>query len=75
MKNPNCFTESDREAVLAARAKEQALKVAGKPYSEGVIIACEVCLRVNKATTAQEWSDTMYIKTVNVPEYWWNKED
>ena len=40
------FTDGDREAVLEALATEQRLKHEGKPYSEAVIMACEVCLRV-----------------------------
>lgn len=47
MEDPNRFTDDDREAVLTALAEEVRLKHEGKPYSEAVIMACEVCLRVN----------------------------
>ena len=40
------FTDSDREAVLKALADEQQAKAEGRPYSEAVITACEVALRV-----------------------------
>lgn len=72
------FTDADREAVLEALAIEQRLKHEGKPYSEGVITACEVCLRVfarkphpvqaaqhETPPQAQNWGDTI---TINDPE-------
>ena len=83
------FTDSGREAVLEALAIEQRLKHEGKPYSEGVITACEVCLRVyaRKPHLYQvphepppkppnfQPEKVKDFKPCPPREYWWNKNN
>ena len=60
MLNPDRFTEDDRTAVLTAMAEEVALQQAGRPYSEAVIVACDMVLRANPYDREP-------------PRYWWNE--
>ncbi len=74
------FTDSDREAVLEALAIEQRLKHEGKPYSEAVIMACEICLRVNaRKPSAEPPHYTMPQPAEPEPaqraKYWWQDKD
>jgi len=48
------FTDDDHKAVLEALADEVRAKHEGRPYSEAVIMACEVCLRVNARKPSAE---------------------
>jgi hypothetical protein len=76
----NGFTDGDREAVLETLATEQRLKHEGKPYSEAVILACEICLRANprkphlyqvphELPVEQDQGERPR------PKFWWNKDD
>ncbi len=73
MDNPNSFTDSDREAVLATLADEVRAKAEGRPYSEAVIIACEVCLRVNARKPGAE--PPHYTMPPQANRYWWQDKD
>jgi len=54
MEDPEMFTDEDRKAVLEVLAAEVRAKAEGRPYSQGVITACEVCLRVNARKPSAE---------------------
>lgn len=82
------FTDDDRNAVLTALADEVRAKHEGRPYSEAVIMACEVCLRVNARKPSPEPPHyTMppryepqieEPKPMNPPQrarYWWQDQD
>jgi hypothetical protein len=79
------FTDSDREAVLKALAEEQKAKAEGQRYSEAVLTACEIILRVNAPKhdygleSANKMRESQRKQTPNseIPEpqdYWWNRD-
>jgi hypothetical protein len=75
------FTDDDRKAVLEALADEVRAKHEGRPYSETVIMACEVCLRVNaRKPSAEPPHYTMPTQPIAAEaepprRYWWQDND
>ena len=79
------FTDDDRKAVLTTLADEVRAKAEGRPYSEAVILACEICLRVNARelspepphyTTPPHYTPQIEDpEPVNPPRYWWQDKE